>query len=47
MKIKRIDQFSPRPRTRLIRISTDSGIDGWAESTLEGNPKSVTAAIEE
>ena len=47
MKIKRIDQFSPRPRTRLIRISTDSGIDGWAESTLEGKPKSVTAAIEE
>ena len=47
MKIKRIDQFSPRPRTRLIRISTDNGIEGWAESTSEGKPKSVAAAIEE
>ena len=47
MKITRIDQFSPRPRTRLIRIVTDSNIDGWAESTLEGKPKSVPATIEE
>ncbi len=47
MKITRVDQFSPRPRTRLIRIATDTGIEGWAESTLEGKPISVPAAIEE
>ena len=47
MKITRIDQFSPRPRTRLIRIVTDSNIDGWAERTHEGKPKSVPATIEE
>ncbi len=47
MKITRIDQFSPRQRTRLVRITTDSGIEGWGESTLEGKPKSVPAAIEE
>ena len=47
MKITRVDQFAPRQRTRLIRIATDTGIEGWAESTLEGKPKSVPAAIEE
>ena len=47
MKITRIDQFSPAPRTRLVRIATDTGIEGWAESTLEGKPFSVPAAISE
>ena len=31
MKITRVDQFSPRPRTRLVRISTDTGIEGDGE----------------
>jgi galactonate dehydratase len=47
MKITRIDQFSPRQRTRLVRITTDTGIEGWGESTLEGKPTSVPAAIDE
>ena len=47
MKITRVDQFSPRQRTRLVRITTDSGIEGWGESTLEGKHLSVPAAIEE
>ena len=47
MKITRIEQFFPRPRVRLVKISTDAGIDGWGETTLEGKPKSVIAAIEE
>ncbi len=47
MKITRVDQFAPRNRTRLVRISTDTGIEGWGESTLEGKPYSVPAAIEE
>lgn len=47
MKITRIDQFAPRERTRLVRITTDTGIEGWGESTLEGKPFSVPAAIEE
>ncbi len=47
MKITRIDQFSPRQRTRLVRITTDTGIEGWGESTLEGKHLSVPAAIEE
>lgn len=47
MKITRVDQFAPRRRTRLVRIATDTGIEGWAESTLEGKPESVPAAINE
>ena len=47
MKITRIDQFSPAPRTRLLKITTDVGIEGWAESTLEGKPSSVPSVINE
>ena len=47
MKITRIEQFFPRPRVRLVKVSTDAGIDGWGETTLEGKPQSVMAAIEE
>jgi galactonate dehydratase len=47
MKITRIDQFFPRRRMRLVRITTDTGLVGWGETTLEGKPKSTSAAVEE
>lgn len=47
MKIAKIDQFFPHPRMRLVKITTDDGIIGWGESTLEGKPKSTMAAVEE
>src|SRR4051794_21007376 len=47
MKIAKIDQFFPRRRTRLVKITTDNGLIGWGETTLEGKPKSTTAAVEE
>lgn len=47
MKIQKIEQFMPRPRTRLVKITTDNGIEGWGETTLEGRPKSTWAAVEE
>jgi galactonate dehydratase len=47
MQIARIDQFFPRRRTRLVKVTTDTGIVGWGETTLEGKPKSVAAAVEE
>src|SRR5918911_708048 len=47
MKIARIDQFFPRHRMRLVRITTDTGLVGWGETTLEGKPKSTIAAVEE
>lgn len=47
MKIAKIDQFFPRPRLRLVKITTDNGLEGWGETTLEGKPKSTHAAVEE
>ncbi len=47
MKIASIEQFYPRRRTRLVKITTDTGIVGWGETTLEGKPKSTYAAVEE
>jgi galactonate dehydratase len=47
VKIARIDQFFPRQRMRLVKITTDDGIVGWGEATLENKPKSTMAAVEE
>lgn len=47
MKIAKIEQFFPRKRMRLIKITTDTGLSGWGETTLEGKPKSTMAAVEE
>ena len=47
MKIARIEQFFPRVRTRLVKITTDTGLVGWGETTLEGKPRSTQAAVEE
>ena len=47
MKIAKIEQFFPRRRMRLIKITTDTGIVGWGETTLEGKPRSTWAAVEE
>lgn len=47
MKIAKIEQFYPRKRMRLIKITTDNGIVGWGETTLEGKPKSTWGAVEE
>ncbi|MDF1516148.1 MAG: galactonate dehydratase, partial [Anaerolineae bacterium] len=47
MKIAKIEQFFPRKRTRLVKITTDDGIVGWGETTLEGRPKGVIGVIEE
>src|SRR5687767_6626748 len=47
MKIARIEQFFPRNRTRLVKVTTDSGLIGWGETTLEGKPKSTHAAVDE
>ena len=44
MKITRVEQFFPKPRIRLVRITTDSGLTGWGETTLEGRPRSTAGA---
>ena len=47
MKIARIEQFFPLPRVRLVKFHTDTGLVGWGETTLEGKPRSVVAAVDE
>ena len=47
MKIARIDTFFPRPRVRLLKITTDQGPVGWGEFTLEGKPRSTASAVHE
>jgi galactonate dehydratase len=47
MKITKIEQFFPRKRTRLVKVTTDEGLIGWGETTLEGRPRSTCAAVEE
>ena len=47
MKITRVEQFFPKPRIRLVRITTDSGLTGWGETTLEGRPRSTAGAVDE
>ncbi|MAF10926.1 galactonate dehydratase [Candidatus Poribacteria bacterium] len=47
MKIATVDQCFPRRRTRLVKVTTDTGLAGWGETTLEGKPKSTVAAVEE
>jgi galactonate dehydratase len=47
MKIAKIEQFYPSKRMRLVRVTTDNGLVGWGETTLEGKPKSTWAAVEE
>jgi galactonate dehydratase len=47
MKIARVEQFFPARRIRLVKVTTDNGLVGWGETTLEGKPKSVHAAVEE
>ena len=47
MKIVKVQHFFPRQRARLVKITTDNGIVGWGEATLEGKPRSTRAAVEE
>jgi galactonate dehydratase len=47
MKITKIEQFFPRHRVRLCKVTTDAGLVGWGETTLEGRPKSTSGAVDE
>ena len=47
MKIAKVEQFYPSRRARLVKITTDNGLVGWGESTLEGKARSGMAAVAE
>lgn len=46
MKITDVEKFYIKPRWMLVKISTDEGIVGWGEPTLEGRTTVVGDAIE-
>jgi galactonate dehydratase len=47
MKIVTVEQFRPRKRCQLVKITTDEGLVGWGETTLEGKLDSSWAAVQE
>jgi galactonate dehydratase len=46
MRIQDHQLFHVQPRFLLVKISTDSGLAGWGEATLEGNSLAVAAAVD-
>lgn len=46
MKITGIEKFYIKPRWMLVKVSTDEGITGWGEPTLEGRSTVVGEAID-
>ncbi len=45
MKIEQIETFLVPPRWLFVKVSTDEGISGWGEATLEGRSDTVRAAV--
>ncbi len=45
MKINKVDVFHIKPRWMLVKISTDEGITGWGEPTLEGKATVIEEMI--
>jgi galactonate dehydratase len=46
VKITAIDCFPIPPRWLFVRVSTDEGVTGWGEASLEGHTESVVGAFE-
>jgi galactonate dehydratase len=47
MKIAKLELFKVPPRWLFLKITTDSGIEGWGEPVIEGKASTVKAAVEE
>jgi galactonate dehydratase len=47
MKIAKLELFKVPPRWLFLKITTESGIEGWGEPVVEGKADTVKAAIEE
>ena len=47
MKIKTVELFQVPPRWLFVKITTESGVEGWGEPVIEGKAATVAAAVEE
>jgi galactonate dehydratase len=45
MRITEVETFLVPPRWLFVKVSTDEGIDGWGEATLEGRSEVARAAV--
>lgn len=46
-KITAIETFRVMPRWLFVKVSTEKGIVGWGEATLEGHTEAVEAAFDD
>ena len=47
MKIATVDTFHVRPRWLFVKVTTDAGLVGWGEATLEGRSQTAETAVRE
>lgn len=47
MKIQQVELFMVPPRWLFVKLTTQSGLEGWGEPVVEGRAATVTTAIEE
>ena len=47
MKITGFEAFALPKRSQFLKITTDEGLCGWGEPTVEGKPATVAAAVHE
>ena len=47
MRIVSVETFPVPPRWLFVKVSTDAGIAGWGEATLEGRLRAVAGAVQE
>lgn len=46
MKITGIEAFRVPPRWLFLKVTTDEGVDGWGEASLEGHAEAVEGAVQ-
>ena len=46
MRITGIEWFRVPPRWLFVKVSTDEGVDGWGEASLEGHAEAVEGALD-
>ena len=47
MKITKIETFHVEPRWLMVKVSTDTGCEGWGEPIVEGRARTVETAVHE
>ena len=47
MKIRSVELFQVPPRWLFVKITTQSGLEGWGEPVVEGRASTVAACVRE